>query len=78
MLFTLLSTALILNAYAKETGKAIPANLVQISDEAALAQWVKDPVKAVLALGWLSPQAGAFNPANQITRGELAVIADRI
>lgn len=72
------SAALILNAYAKETGKAIPANLVQISDEAALTQWVKDPVKAVLALGWLSPQAGAFNPANQITRGELAVIADRI
>lgn len=72
------SAALILNAYAKEAAKPIPTRLVQISDEASLMQWVKEPVAAVLALGWLSPQAGAFNPANQITRGELAVIADRI
>ena len=72
------SAALILNAYSLQMKKTAPAKTVTIKDKADILTWAQEPVNNVLAHGWLSLQAGSFNPGNAITRSELAVIADRI
>lgn len=68
--------ARLMQVMGEQSADEAAATLYQ--DEQEIADYARDAVEAVTAKKWMQGNAGRFAPARKVTRGEAAVIAERV